>query len=361
MSKSIVRTALIAIGAVGAMSVMSAVDTGDAAWAGDRFKGQTLKVGTWGGKWGDFQKQIIVPKIEAEGGTVLFVHASTQDNIAKLAAARGRDVPIDVMEILDAIMPTFTKENLLQKIDLSQVPNTKHLKDGFYDEWKVATWIVQEGICFNREQFKEMGLPAPKTYKDLGHPKLEGKVVIPDITSGGGLANFAGIVYAAGGDVKNIGPGLKLLSEINALKYWKRAGEAINMMQTGDVAAALIYSGHCSRVRKSGLPVDAVMPLMANGKRGVMKNGWIGIVKGTSVSELATFYINQFINLDFQSTWAPAMGVIPSNQEALKAFLSDAVAQEMFVPLEENLQIDYNDADVADWTDRWTRTAGKSS
>ena len=80
------------------------------------------------------------------------------------------------------------------------------------------------------------------------------------------------------------------------------------MMQTGDVAAALIYSGHCSRVRKSGHPVDAVMPLMANGKRGVMKNGWIGIVKGTKVSELATFYVNQFINLDFQSTWATGNG-----------------------------------------------------
>tara|TARA_A100001037_G_scaffold305710_2_gene346943 strand:+ start:1565 stop:2641 length:1077 start_codon:yes stop_codon:yes gene_type:complete len=358
MTNSYIRTTLWAIGAVSMLAVMG---TADVAVAGDRFKGQTLKVGTWGGKWGGFQKDIIVPKIEAEGGTVQFVHASTQDNIAKLAAARGRDVPIDVMEILDAIMPTFTKENLLQKIDLSQVPNTKYLKDGFYDEWKVATWIVQEGICFNRDKFKEMGLPAPKTYKDLGHSKLEGLVVIPDITSGGGIANFAGIVYAAGGDVKNIQPGLNLLREINALKYWKRAGEAINMLQTGDVAAALIYSGHCARTRKSGAPVDAVMPMMANGKKGVMKNGWIGIVKGTKVPELATFYVNQFINYDFQSTWAPAMGVIPSNQEALKAFLADEVSQEMFVPLEENQQIDYNKADIPDWTDRWTRTAGKSN
>jgi spermidine/putrescine-binding protein len=119
MMRLFTRTALVAMGAVGAMSVLSAIDTDSAAWAGDRFKGQVLKVGTWGGKWGGFQKEIIVPKIEAEGGEVQFVHASTQDNIAKLAAARGRDVPIDVMEILDAIMPTFTKENLLQKIDLS--------------------------------------------------------------------------------------------------------------------------------------------------------------------------------------------------------------------------------------------------
>lgn len=349
------------LAATGVIITLSMGIPGGDAWAGDRFKGQTLKVGTWGGKWGGFQKEIIVPKIEAEGGKVQFVHASTQDNIAKLAAARGRDVPIDVMEILDAMMPTFKKEGLLQKIDLSQVPNTKYLKDGFYDEWKVATWIVQEGICFNREQFKAMGLAAPKTYTDLGHPKLEGKVVIPDITAGAGLANFAGMVYAGGGDVKNIEPGLKVLKEVNALKYWKRAGEALNMLQTGDVAAALIYSGHCSRVRKSGHPVNAVMPMMANGKRGVMKNGWIGIVKGTPVSELATFYVNQFINYDFQATWAPAMGVIPSNQEALKAFLEDEVSQEMFVPLDENLKVDYSDADVADWTDRWTRTASKAN
>lgn len=355
------RMTAAAVAVAGVLGTLSATGVGDGAWAGERFKGQVLRVGTWGGKWGDFQKEIIAPKIEAEGGKVEYVLASTQDNIAKLVAARGREVPIDVLEILDALMPTFSRENLLQKIDLSQVPNVKHLQDGFYDEWKVATWIVQEGICYNREKFKELGLPAPTTYKDLGNPKLEGMVVIPDITSGGGLANFAGIVYAAGGDVQNIQPGLDLLKEINALKYWKRAGEAINMLQTGDVAAALIYSGHCARVRKSGEPVDAVMPLMADGKRGVMKNGWIGVVKGTPVPELATFYVNQFINLDFQSAWAPAMGVIPSNQEALKTFLADEVSQEMFVPLEENLQIDYNKADVPDWTDRWTRTAGKSS
>ncbi len=68
MFRSVVRATLIAIGAVGAMSVLSAVDLGDGARAGERFKGQVLKVGTWGGKWGGFQKEIIVPKIEAEGG-----------------------------------------------------------------------------------------------------------------------------------------------------------------------------------------------------------------------------------------------------------------------------------------------------
>ena len=142
--------------------------------AAGRFEGQTLKVGTWGGRWGDFQRDIIAPKIEAEGGKVVYVFGSTQDNLAKIAAARGREAPVDVLEILDAMLPIFEREDLLATIDLSQVPNRQHLQPGFYDERKVATWIVQEGICYNRDKFEELGVPAPRTYKDLGHPKLEG-------------------------------------------------------------------------------------------------------------------------------------------------------------------------------------------
>jgi putative spermidine/putrescine transport system substrate-binding protein len=324
-----------------------------------QFDGQTLRVGTWGGRWGDFQKNIIAPKVEAEGGKVEFVFGSTQDNLAKIAAARGRETPVDVLEILDAMLPIFEAQDLLEKIDLSRVPNKENLDAGFYGESKMGTWIVQEGICYNRDKFKELGLPAPQTYADLGHPKLAGLVTVPDITSGGGLANFAGMVYAAGGDVKNIAPGLELLKGLNVLKYWKRAGEAVNMMQTGDVAAALIYTGWCATIRKSGTPVSAVLPQIGPDKKGVLKNGWIGIVKGTKVPELATFYINQFISTEFQSTWAGASGVIPVSQAAMPSFLSDPVAQEFFVPVNQNLNVDYRDADIPDWTDRWTRTVSK--
>ena len=88
-----------------------------------QFDGQTLRVGTWGGRWGDFQKNIIAPKVEAEGGKVEFVFGSTQDNLAKIAAARGRETPVDVLEILDAMLPIFEAQDLLEKIDLSKVPN----------------------------------------------------------------------------------------------------------------------------------------------------------------------------------------------------------------------------------------------
>ena len=57
------------------------------------------------------------------------------------------------------------------------------------------------------------------TYNDLTHPKLAGRLSIPDITSGGGLANFAAIAHAAGGDEENVEPGLDLIKRMNALKF----------------------------------------------------------------------------------------------------------------------------------------------
>ena len=110
---------VLSVGLLGTLATLSSAPV-DAA---GRFEGQTLKVGTWGGRWGDFQRNIIAPKIEAEGGKVVYVFGSTQDNLAKIAAARGREAPVDVLEILDAMLPIFEKEDLLATIDLSQVPN----------------------------------------------------------------------------------------------------------------------------------------------------------------------------------------------------------------------------------------------
>ena len=63
------------------------------------------------------------------------------------------------------------------------------------------------------------------TYRDLIHPKLEGLIQLPDITSGGGFVNFGGIVETTGGDETNIGPGFDLLREMKAKKLWKSGSE----------------------------------------------------------------------------------------------------------------------------------------
>ena len=354
MTISKLRLLTAAIVAVGLLAIANV------ATAEMRFDGVTLRVGTWGGPWGDMQKKHIKPKLEALGAKVEYVHGSTQDNVAKLIAAKGRTPPIDVFEILDAMEPVVAQGDFLQKLDLAKIPNIKDLADWQYDDTKVATWIVQEGICYNTEKFKELGVAAPATYKDLGDPKLKRRVTIPDISSGGGLANFAGLVYAGGGNEKNVKPGLILINQINPLKFWRNAQEVVVQLKASDVYAAVIHTGWCVRAKKAGVPVAAVHPRINASTQGVLKTGWIGVVKGSKNREAAQYYINEFVSKEFQSAFAAPMGVIPVNKQAVSAFTSDTISVSMYkADMSDILRINYSDADVADWIDQWTRSVAK--
>ena len=156
------RTGLILKSAALSVGILTA-----SSGVAGQFDGVTLRVATWGGSWKENMVQAIVPKFEALGGKIEFVTGSPQANLAKLIAARGK-APFDVMETLDAQEKEFFGTNeLIQKIDLSQLTNKEYLDEWQYNDWRVASWSTQEVICYNREKFAELGLPAPTTYKDL--------------------------------------------------------------------------------------------------------------------------------------------------------------------------------------------------
>ncbi len=345
----------------GALGVACAVLLAGTATAG-QFDGVTLRVGTWGGAWKGDQEAVIVPKFEALGGKIEFVTGSPQANLAKLIAGRGK-APFDIMEILDAQIGDFLKAKFLQPIDLSKIPNKADLEDWQYDTNKVGSWFTQETICYNQDKFRELGLARPTTYSDLANAKLKGRLSIPDITSGGGLANFGAFAYAGGGDEKNVQPGLKLINSLNALKFWSRGGEVVTQFQSGDVYAAVVHAGWCVRARKAGANVTTVHPVINDKYVGVHKHGWLGIMKSSKQIEAAHWYINQFIDEDFQFAFATRSGVVPVNKKAIARLAEDPVLKEMLqlakADIDRQLRLDYTKADIGAWTDQWNRSVTK--
>lgn len=344
-------------GAVGVLG-MTAITT---VLAQDKpFEGVTLRVATWGGSWKENIENKIVPKFEALGGKIEFVTGSPQANLAKLIAGRGK-APFDVMEVLDAQEKDFfTTNEFIQKIDLDMVPNKEFLDDWQYNEWRVASWHTQETICYNTEKFKELGIDPPTTYKDLINPKLEGRLSIPDITSGGGLANFGAIVHAAGGDETNVQPGLELINQLKALKFWSRGGEVVTQFQSGDVYAAIIHGGWCVRARNAGAPVQTVHPVIDSEHVGVHKYGWLVIMKSSEVPEAAAWFINAYQDPEYQNEYARKSGVVPTNKKAIAQLKDDPVLVEMLEldpdKIAMQLKIDYSKADISEWTDQWNRS-----
>ena len=309
------------------------------------FEGVNLRVGTFGGPWTKIQQELLQPKMEAMGATVTYIAGSPQINMAKLIAARAGE--------------------FLQPIDAAQIPNVQHLAEGQYNDLMVANWTTQEGICYNAAKFEELGIPTPKTYSDLGHPELAGRVQIPDIVSGGGLAAVAGFSFANGGDLTNIKPGLDAIASLKALKFWKRGAEALTQLKSGDIYAAVIHAGWCVRATNAGMNVASTHPVIDADTTGVIKQGWMGIVKGIDpkAAEAAHAYINMFIDAEFQEEFAIKRGVVPENQTAIKGLSANPVLK-MHMILEPDaiagmLRIDYSEVNVSDWNDQWNRTVSK--
>jgi len=302
----------------------------------------------------------IVPQFEAMGGNIEFVTGSPQSNLAKLIAARGR-APFDVMEVLDAQEKDFFETmDFIQPIDPSNIPNTQFLDDWQFNEWRVASWHTQETICYNRDKFEELGLPAPKTYNDLTNPKLKGRISIPDITSGGGLANFGAIAHAAGGDEQNVGPGLDLIKRMNALKFWSRGGEVVTQLQSGDVYAAVVHAGWCVRARNAGANVMTVHPQIGDKAVGVHKYGWLVLMKSSENKKAAEWFMNAYNDPEYQLEYARKSGVVPVNKKAIASLASDPVLAEMLeldsAKIARQLKVDYSKADISSWTDQWNRS-----
>jgi len=360
-SKGITRiatlTAIIAGLALGA--------AGSAVGAGKPFEGVNLRVGTFGGPWTKIQKELLAPQMEAMGATITYIAGSPQTNMAKLIAARGGEPPMDMLEILDAIVPDMRAGEFLQPIDISMIPNVKHLAKGQYNDLMVANWTTQEGICYNAAKFQELGIPAPKTYDDLGNAKLAGRVQIPDIVSGGGLAAVAGFSFANGGDLKNIKPGLDAIADLKALKFWKRGAEALTQLKSGDIYAAVIHAGWCVRAANAGMDVATAHPIIDANTKGVIKQGWMGVVKSIDPknAKAAHAYINMFIDAKFQHAFAIKRGVVPENQMAIKDLSSDPTLKKMMIlepdDIAHMLRIDYSKVNISDWHDQWNRTVTK--
>lgn len=347
--------------ATGAMMCGLVLAAATAVPAAERFDGVELKVGTWGGKWKKAQVEIIASKFEKLGGKITYVTGSPQSNLAKLIVSRGRP-PFDMMEILDAQVKDFRQGGLLQPIDLDKIPNKIHLESNQYSKDLVGTWNTQEVICYNVPKFKELGIPVPRNYSDLADPRLKRRVSIPDIASGGGLAAVGALAHFAGGDEQNILPGLELIKKINPLKFWSRGGDALTQFQTGDIYVAMVHSGWCLRALNAGSPVAAAQPEIKPGVKGVAKEGWFGIMKGSKNAEAAQWYINEFIDPEAQYKFAIKLGIVPISKPALARIGDVPVLKDMVMTdptdRKNQLRIDYSKVTISDWTDLWARTVG---
>lgn len=323
----------------------------------DRFKGVTLRVGTWGGATRDGLRDHVASEIDKRGGKVEFVIGSPQDNFAKVIASRGQP-PVDVFEFLGTMVPEIRGRDLLLKLNLGNIPSIRFLQPDQVNDFMVATWTTQEMIIYNKDRFRENNLPAPESLADLRNPKLNGRVSIPDISSGGGLESVGAFAFTAGGNEQNIDAGLNLMRQIPGLRFWKAGGEVVTQFKSNDIWVAVAHAGWAVRTAQAGVNV-ATVPARIGNKRGIIKEGYIGVVKGSRNQAAAEFFINTYLSTEAQHQFAAKVGVVPVNREARVKLDGTPVIKDLVVldqaRIDNMLRLDPAKVNLSEWNEKWNR------
>jgi putative spermidine/putrescine transport system substrate-binding protein len=322
-----------------------------------RADGQTLRVATYGGSWRDGLEKFIGAPLAAKGWHTEYVLGSPASNLARLIAARGRTAPFDGMEGAPDLVQGMAEAGLLQKIDYSQIPNSKTLPDFARSEYYIVDCALQDGIVYNAEKFKENGIEPPKHYSDLADPKLAGRVAFPDITHTSHYDTAVGLAYDAGGHEAKLDKAIPLIAKIKPAYYFTSSVELSTKFGSGEIWAAPWHAGYAVRLKRAGLPVAMAFQTIGD-KYGALWLNLFHVVTGTAAPGAAYDFVNTYLDPDVQYGMTKHDGTIPMNPAARLRQGQDADTKGMLLTsdaeLANMLQIDYSKIDMPAWHKAWT-------
>ncbi|MDP4026584.1 extracellular solute-binding protein [Methylobacterium sp. NEAU 140] len=332
------------------------------AQSSKRFDGVTLRVGVFGGGWKDAVHANVGTKLEAMGAKVEYVPGNPSDNFAKIVAARGNNVPIDVMEIGPAERIAMTRNGFLEDLNQEQIPNLAKTSVKIVEGKAVPYHMVQNGIIYRADRFKSLNIPVPTTLTDLDKAIYAGKTAFPDVANPQHWPAVTMLARANGGSESSPEPGFEAAKKTHPLYYYVAAVELAQKMSMGDVIAAPWHAGMAVRMTNAGQEMGMVHPTLGD-KRGEIEFNYLGVVKGTKNREAATAFINEFLATQAQADFARPMGVAPVNIEARKILMEDPVISRFMLLSEEDLAktytMDWDKVNVERWRAGWLRAVNK--
>ena len=326
------------------------------------FEGVTLRVGTYGGAWGDAVKSNVGAKLEAMGAKVEYVIGNPAENFSKIVAARGRAVPIDVMEIGPAERLAMSRNGFLEEIPAAKITNLPKLSVQIVDKTAIAHQMVQNGILIRTDKFKAENLPVPKRFEDLQDPRFANRVAFPDVVNPQHWPAVASLASVAGGSEATPEKGFEQAMKMKPLYFYGAATELVQKVTMGDVIAAPWHAGMAVRLHNAGQAVDFIHPQIGN-KKGEVEYNYLAIIKGTKNVEAAAAFINAFLDTQVQADFAKPMGVVPVNKDSRALLQKDPVVSRYMLLSDADLanafSMDWTKVDVEKWRSTWARMVTK--
>ncbi len=300
--KSIDRRTLLKTAAAGAAAGVFTPFVADAQAA-------TLRITTWGGKWGDVMKGEVLPAFEKEFKCK--VEADQAFPFLPKLQASPRNAPVyDVLHANSNEQWRAVTEGLVvEKIGEKEVPNIKDVYPYAVSERIAGVSIFTSAIGLGFRTDK--GLTPPKSWKDLADRKLDGQrggYQIPVNSLGQAHLMMLGKVYGSG--LTDLDAAYKALEQHKPMKLVDFTGQMEKMLLQAEVTVGVIHDSGIYRYEGQNQPIDFAVP-----QEGVLAlEQVLNVTPGSRVKELAYAYIDFMLRPDVQKKLAEAVWYSPSNR-----------------------------------------------
>jgi len=285
----------LAVAAIGAPSILHAQTS-------------TLKITTWGGKWGDIMKATVLPAFEKEFKCTVSADQAFPF-LPKLQASPRNDPLYDVFHTNSNEQWSALGEGLvMDKITVKEVPNVADVYPYAVSDKIVGVSIFTSAIGLGYRTDK--GLTPPKSWKDLADPKLagvRGGYIIPVNSLGQAHLMMLGKVYGKG--LTDLDAAYKALEALKPIKLVDFTGQMEKMLLSGEVSEGVIHDSGVYRYDGQNQPVDFASP-----SEGVLAlEQVLNVTPGSKVKPLAFGYVDYMLRPDVQKLLAEAVWYSPAN------------------------------------------------
>jgi putative spermidine/putrescine transport system substrate-binding protein len=296
----------------------------------------TLKITTWGGKWGEIMKGEVLPAFEKEHKCKVEVD-SAFPFVPKLQASPKSKPVYDVLHTNSNEQWALAEIGLVEpKIDPKKVPNVADVYGYAVSDKIVGVSIFTSAIGLGYRTDK--GLAKPTSWKDIWDAKLAGSratYVIPINSLGQVFLLMAGKIYGKG--LTDLDAGYKAMEALKPVKLVDFTGTMEKQLLSGEISMGVIHDSGILRYTGQNQPIAFAAP-----QEGVLAlEQVLSITPGSGVKELGHAYIDYMLRPAVQKRLSEGVWYSPSNKKVKLAPEYDAVLYNTEEKVKSLIQVDW--------------------
>jgi len=262
------------------------------------------------------------------------------------------------MEAAPELVSSLAEAKLIEKLDVSAIPNARQLLPFARAEYYVITLATLDGVVFNTAKFEEAGVSPPKHYRDLINPKLAGRVAFPDINHTQHWNAVVGLAYEAGGDETSLIKAIPLVNDIKPAYFYATSTDLATKFSSGEIWAAPWHAGFVVRLKRTGLPVAIGYTQFGN-KYAALWPVLHHIISGSTNTKLAEAFLDTYLSPEAQFDHSKFTGSLPMNPDARQRLSTDPENKNVLMFSDQELNnaflINFSKIDLPKWREAWNR------